>query len=200
MRSSFVLALLVLAATSGCVGGGSGSAADDNGADGAPAGPAPPPADADGAGAPETPTTPPTSPPASEPTGQPAPEPAPEPAPDAGASPKVVYDATFDFASQGDATGQSPKSAQTNPVAAAHAFLSIDLTLERSSATPAAVPVSGTLNSPTVRLLDPQGVEVLAVSEEGVTRQQVPAVPGEWTVRYEGAGTLRATLVLTALS
>lgn len=187
-----LLALLVLAATAGCFGGderreSTAPPADD------PAEPAP---QETAPGAPPEADAPPAGGETSQAPAAPAPAPAPAPVTPA----KKIYDSSFDFASQGDPTGQNPKSAKTTPVLAGHQAIMVNLTLERSSSAPAALPVSGTLNSPMVRIFDPQGNEVLALAAEGTTRHQVPAVPGEWTIRYEGAGTLRATLLMMAVA
>lgn len=132
-----------------------------------------------------------------EPTATPAPTP--EPTPRTPLAPKVVFEQTFDFASEGDPTGQDPRIRTSERVAEEYANFTINVTIVRSSAAPTGLPVSGTINSPTVRVLDPDGVEVLVETREGAAREEtVPAVPGVWTVRFEGAGTLKATVTLTA--
>lgn len=179
-----LLALLVVAAAAGCTGGGED---DDT---------TPPTASSPAV------TTPAVTP--TEPTPSPSvtPEPTPEPTPPApeGPAKKEVYNATFDFASQGDPTGQSPKTQKSTAVLEGHKTLFVNVTLARSSSTPTPLPVSGTLNSPAVRILDPQGTEVVAITTEGTHSGQFPAVPGEWSIRYEGAGTLQATVTLTAVA
>ena len=177
---ALVLALVAIAATAGCFGGDA-----DEGA---------PPATSPPASTPE-PTPPATTPEATPPT-----EPTPAPTPPAPPAPKVIYNKTFEFA-QGDATGQSPKVESSQAVTKEHGNVTVNLTIERSGSAPTPLPVSGTVNSPMVRILDASGAEVVAEGEEGASiHATFPTSAGAWTIRYEGAGTLRATVVLTAVA
>lgn len=177
MRALLVLA--VAAALAGCFGGEETT---------------PPTTTTPVATSPEpTPTTP------VETTPEPTPTTPTTPTPEEPLPTKTVANVTFDFASEGDATGQSPKTRQTDPVPAEYANVTANVTLTRTSTAPTSLPGSVTLNSPTVRVLDPTGKEVLVVSEEGVpTAITVPAVAGAWTLRFEGAGTVRATVQVLA--
>lgn len=171
-----LLSLALLFALTGCFG-------DDD---------APPATTTPVATTPEpTPTTPVATPPAT------TPEPTPEPA--APLPPTVVYEKVFEF-TQGDATGQSPKIETSQAIPEGYANVTVNLTLERASAAPTPLPVSGTLNSPMVRILDANNTEVLAEGEEGANvNATFPTAPGKWTIRFEGAGTLKATVKLTAI-
>lgn len=173
-------ALLVAAIVAGCAGGGGGAV------DPTPATPSATP-DAPTATTPEaTPAVTPDEP--SVPSGSPIPPP-----------PRTVYNKTFDFSTQGDPTGQSPKTETSQNVGAEYTVLVVNVTIVRSSAAPTQLPISGTVNSPMVRVLDPEGQEILHESAEGAARTEtVPAKSGTYTVRFEGAGTLKATVVLTA--
>lgn len=182
---ALMLVLVAMLATAGCFG---------NGED------ADPPASTTPVGTPDTTppsvTTPETTTPApTEPTPPPAP-----PSPPAPLPPKVIYNKSFDFA-QGDATGQSPKVETSQAVAKGYGNVTVNVTLERGSAAPTPLPVSGAVNSPRVRVLDPTGTEVLVVEEEegAAELRSFPTTEGAWTVRYEGAGTLRALVTLTAI-
>lgn len=152
-----------------------------------------------------TPTPTPTPDPTVEPT--PTPDPSPSPTPTASPSPQpieppppdVVFDETFDFSRDGDPTGQSPKTRTSEAVSAIYATVEANVTLERASPAPTTLPVSGSLNQPTVRVIAPDGTEILVVSEEGKSElATVPAQPGAWTVRFEGSGTMRAIVRITA--
>jgi hypothetical protein len=173
---AIVVVLVALAATAGCLGGG-----DDE---------TPPTAST-----PAT-TTPEVSPPVTTPDA--TPEPKPEPTPPSPPAPKVIYNKTFDF-TQGDATGQSPKIETSQAVPEEYVNVTVNLTIVRSGSAPTPLPVSGTVNSPMVRILDAEGAEVLAEGEEGaMVNATFPTTAGAWTIRFEGAGTLSATVVLTA--
>lgn len=157
------------------------------------------------AGDPATPTaTPtPTLPPTPSPTAVPSPTPDATPSPasptPAPIPPRVVADQTFDFNTEGDPTGQSPRTRPTSHVPPEYETLVVNVTLERASAAPTQLPVSGSVNAPTVRVLAPDGTEVLVVDEEGAQESlSVPAIEGAWSVRYEGAGTMRARVLITA--
>lgn len=177
----WTVALALLLAAPGCLGGG------------APATPTPDP----------TPTPGPATPPSPSPS--PTPSPSPEPTVPSGSpvppQPKVVYERTFDFSTEGDVTGKSPKTYASEPVGEEFTLLTVNLSIVRSSAAPTGLPVSGTINSPVVRIFDPSGEEILAASEEGTAEEfTLPAKVGTYTVRHEGAGTLEATVRLTASS
>lgn len=147
-----------------------------------------------------TPTTP-SPPPATTPSATPTATPEPTPTPPPALPPKVVANQTFDFSTEGDPSGQSPKTRTTDRVPEEYATILVNVTLMRASAAPTPLPVSGTLNAPTVRVIAPDGTEVVLVNEEGTTlSESVPAQTGTWTVRYEGAGTMRASVLMTALS
>lgn len=171
---SALVALVVLATLAGCTGDGDPST---------------------------TPTATPTATPSPEPTPTPTatpevtPSPQPEPQPR-----KMVLNQTFDFSTEGDPTGQSPKTRTSDAVPAGYGSVVVNITIVRTNTAPTTLPVSGTINSPKVRVLDPNGEEKLAESTEGAVRSETfPATPGVWTVRFEGAGTLKATVTLTAL-
>lgn len=114
-------------------------------------------------------------------------------------APKVVANQSFDFTTEGDPTGQSPKTKATDAVPAGYGNLTVNVTFTRASTGPTTLPVSGSVNAPRITLLDPDGNEVVsAVEADSPFSQVVPAKPGAWSVRYEGAGTLRASVVVTA--
>lgn len=189
MRLLTVLAALAVAlASAGCFGGNG----DEPPANGTPTGttPAvsPTPEATPTVETNATPTTPTTEPTPATPT---------TPAPPA---PKVVANQSFDFASEGDPTGTAPKTKATDAVPAGYGNLTVNITFTRTSTGPTTLPVSGSLNTPTIRLIDPNGVEVLSGTEAAppAPGTVVPAVPGAWTVKYEGSGTVKATVVLTA--
>ena len=144
-----------------------------------------------------TPTSPEPSPATPGVTPKPTvPSPTPAPPP-----PETVYNRSFDFSTEGDPTGRTPRVETTEPVSEEHAQVRVNVSLVRSSAAPTSLPVSGTIGAPKVVVLDPDGAEVLAVSAEGETREEtLPAKAGEYSVRYEGAGTLRATVLIAALT
>lgn len=173
-----LLSLALLFALAGCFG-------DDD---------APPVTTTPVATTPETtPSTPAATPPATTPETTPTPEPS------APLPPTVIYEKVFEF-TQGDATGQSPKIETSQAVPEGYANVTVNLTLERAGAAPTPLPVSGTLNSPMVRILDANNTEVVAEGEEGASvNATFPTGAGKWTVRFEGAGTLKATLKLTAI-
>lgn len=185
-----LILVLALVATSGCFGGGDGGDAESNGTPTTTPGPTP---------TLSTPAATPEATPSTPEAGTPSPTPPTQPPAPAAPPRKEIYNATFDFASQGDATGQSPKTQQTTSPEAGHTVVFVNITLARSSPTPGTIPVSGTLNSPAVRILKPDGTEAFVATEEGVAQAQVEAVPGTWSVRYEGAGTLRAAVSLVAV-
>lgn len=150
---------------------------------------------------PPTTTTPAATSPEPTPTSPVVTSPEPTPATPAPApvAPKTLANVTFDFASEGDATGQSPKTRQTDAVPAGYANVTANVTLVRSGTAPTALPGSVTVNSPTVRVLDAKGAEVLVASKEGETvAVTLPAVPGQYTLRFEGAGTMKATVLVVA--
>jgi hypothetical protein len=181
---ALLVALLALTASAGCFGRG----ADEP--HGPPAGTTPL-ATATPEPAPATPTdaTPTNATPTAPAPATPAPEPLPR---------KVIYNATFDF-TQGDPTGQSPKVEASQPVPAGYGNVTVNVTITRGGAAPTPLPISGAVNSPMVRVLDPAGMEVLAEGMEGAARNETFAAgQGSWTIRFEGAGTLRAMVVLTA--
>ena len=178
-----LLALLTTALLAGCLGGG-----DEPGTTTTPAITSPV------ATTPEATTPPATSTPATTTPSGPTPPPA-EPLP-----PKVIYERVFEF-TQGDATGQSPKVETSQATPQGYANVTVNVTIERGGSAPTPLPVSGTLNSPMVRILDPEGIEVFAEGEEGAAHNATyPAKAGAWTIRFEGAGTLRASVKLTAVA
>lgn len=113
--------------------------------------------------------------------------------------PKTIADQAFDFGTEGDPTGRDPRVRPTDRVPEGYAALVVNVSLQRASAAPTHLPVSGSLHAPTVRVLAPGGQEVLVVDEEGAVESlRTPAVVGVWSVQYEGAGTMRATVLITA--
>lgn len=182
---TFLTALVLLAATAGCLGGDDG--------DDPPATTTPVTTPTTSTPASPTPTT--TTPSATtpEPT-TPSPTPVTPPLP-----PKVIANQTFDFGTEGDPTGQAPKTKATDAVPEGYTRLVINVTLTRTSTGPTTLPISGAVNTPTVRVLDPEGKEVLAESKESAPRSEnVTALPGAWSVKYEGSGTVKATVLITA--
>lgn len=174
-----LLTLVLLSALAGCFGG------DDNDT--------PPTVTTPVATSPEPTVTTPVATPATTPEVTPAPTPA------APLPPKVIYEKVFEF-TQGDATGQSPKVETSQAVPEGYANVTVNLTLERASTAPTTLPVSGTVNSPMVRILDANATEVVAEGEEGAAvNATFPSTQGAWTIRFEGAGTLKATVKLTAI-
>lgn len=177
---SALVALLVLASLAGCTGDGDPST---------------------------TPTTSPSATPSPTPTPSVEPSPTPTATPEVSPTPvpepqprKIVLNQTFDFSTEGDPTGQSPKTRTSDAVPAGYGSVLVNITIVRTNTAPTTLPVSGTINSPKVRVLDPNGEEKIAESTEGAVRSEsFPATPGAWTVRFEGAGTLKATVTLTAL-
>lgn len=175
-RALFFALVLVLAA-GGCLGGGDPAQVTPT----LTPSPALPPA-------PTPSPTPPATPEPTVPSGTPVPPP-----------PREVYNRSFDFSTEGDATGQAPKAESSESVGEEHTLIVVNVTLERSSAAPTPLPVSGTISSPKVRVLDPEGQEIFVESREGAARvESFPAKVGAYAIRYEGAGTLRAIVVLTA--
>lgn len=174
MRSRALLVVLVaLTTVAGCFGG-------------------------DAEESPPSTTTPEATPTVSTPEATPTAEPTPAPTPPPPPAPKVVYNKTFDFA-QGDATGQSPNTESSEAVPEEYGNVTVNLTIARSGSAPTPIPVSGTVNSPMVRIVDPAGNEVIAEGAEGTAvNATFPTTAGAWTIHYEGAGTLTATVVLTA--
>lgn len=149
-----------------------------------------------------TPATP------SEPTPAPvtpAPEPTPEPTVPSGTPPppppRVVFERTFDFSTEGDPTGQDPESFDSQNVGEEYSRISANVTFARTSTGPTQLPVSGTVHATRVRIFDPEGEEILQASSETPSKVETfPSKIGAYTVRFEGAGTFRATVVLTASS
>ncbi|HUR70257.1 MAG TPA: hypothetical protein VM370_13515 [Candidatus Thermoplasmatota archaeon] len=150
-------------------------------------GPAPPSPTATSQGEPPTSSLSPVEPPSpSPPTTEALP-------------PKVVANQTFDFNTEGDPTGRSPKERATEPVPQGYARVLVNVSLLRASVSPATLPVSGSVQQPKVRVVAANGTEVLVVDKEGAAEsRELPALPGAWTVRYEGAGTMRASVLITA--
>lgn len=141
----------------------------------------------------------PTAEPTPEPTAEPTPTPEPTPPTAAPPAPVVVLDETFDFSRDGDATGQSPKATKTKAVPEGYATVLLNVSLERANPAPTALPVSGSVNQPKIHVFAPDGTEVLLIETEGQAESKsVPAQQGAWTVRYDGAGTMRAIVTLTA--
>jgi hypothetical protein len=171
MRALLVAAMLLLA--SGCLGGS--------------APPAPTP----------SPGTPSVEPTPSPPTGEPTP-PAPTEEPPAPMPPKVIADQSFDFNTEGDATGQSVKTKPTDAVPDGYGNVTVNVTIVRATAAPATLPVTGAVNTPSVRVVASNGTEVAFQRDEGALSKSVPGIAGAWRVEYGGAGTMRATVVITA--
>lgn len=145
-----------------------------------------------------TPTAPPEPTPSPEPT-PPPPEPTPTPEPPPAPPPRVVANQSFDFNTEGDPTGRSPRERPTDRVPEGYATIVVNVTLQRASAAPTQLPVSGSINAPMVRVFASDGTEVVLVSEEGTTESRtIPATVGPLLVRYEGSGTMRANVLITA--
>lgn len=144
----------------------------------------------------------------SSPTPTPTPEPSPptpEPTVPSGSpvppQPRVVFERTFDFSTEGDPTGQGPKSFTSDEVGEEFGRIEVNVTFERASAGPATLPVAGSVSDPTVRVFDPDGEEVMSSSSGSGPREgSFPSKVGTYTVRFEGAGTFKASVVLTASS
>lgn len=121
---------------------------------------------------PSTPTEPTTAPPATKPA-------------------KEVANLTHEFG-PGDPSGQNPKKA-TFSVPEGYDELVLNLTTLETGGVPNA-PISVAVSAKLV-VLDPEGNEAYAESPKaGAKDVRVPAKPGEWTVRFEGAGNQKTTL------
>lgn len=182
---TWVLVLALMLATAGCLG------SSDGGSPTLPATSPSPVTDEPG----PTPT-----PPSAEPTPPtPSPEPTPATPTPPPLPPKVITNQSFDFNTEGDPTGQSPKTKPTDAVPEGYATLHVNISIVRASPAPTGLPVSGSLNTPSVHVLDPSGNEVLVVKDgDAPTSTRIPAVKGTWTIRYQGSGTARASVSITA--
>jgi hypothetical protein len=77
----------------------------------------------------------------------------------------------------------------------------VNVSITRANPAPATLPVSGSLNTPTIRVLDSAGAEILSLKDgDAPVSKSVPAVKGAWAVRYEGAGTSSGSVVITAFA
>lgn len=168
-----ILALLLALALAGCIGGESPPTTSTPVTTEPPTG-----------GTPTT-TTPPTNATPTQPT--PPTETTPQAKP-----PKEVANLTHEF-SPGDPSGQNPKKA-TFDVPQGYDELVLNLTTTETGAVPNA-PLSVAVSAKIV-VLDPEGNEAHVESPKaGAKDVRLAAKPGAWTVRFEGAGNQKTTLL-----
>lgn len=145
---------------------------------------------------PSRPTSPTTTTPDPTPSPSPSPTPSPTPTPtpttpDAAPPTREVLNSTFDFGS-GQAAGPDGKQ-EPFTVPEGYATLRLNVTLTPRQV--GSLPGSSLTVQLKVTVLDPAGKSAFSTSETGSQEVELEAVPGAWTLRYDGTGNVDATVL-----